>query len=186
MTLAELLVTMVLIGVVSTLVVGATTSASQVFLHTEDENQGLRDAKVVLDRLGRDAREARSVYCDQGPADPTDPTAGNDTTCRAHLQLWIDDDMDFAQDDDEIVTWQLRRSVDGEHYDVWRVKGLDPASSTEQRQATSLIVQTLFSYDTADPEDAHFVRITMRYDALVGIGVDMREASVSIRLRNKG
>lgn len=187
LTLVELLVTMVLIGVVSGLVLGAVTAASRVFIHTNDESQGLRDAKVVMDRVARDIREGRSVVCDGSYADPSDPSS-LDPDCSAHLQVWIDDDSDYAPDESEIVTWQLRRSLDGEHYDVWRIQGsgLNGNIPTESRQASSLIVQTLFAYDTANPEEASLVEVRMRYDALVGVGVDIREANVSARLRNRG
>ena len=187
MTLSELLVVMVILGTVSLLVVSAVTMASRSFLHTTDENEGLADAKVVLDRVGRDVREARAVTCDGDLADPTDPTSA-DPNCAAHLQLWIDDDSDYAPDDAEIVTWQLRQNDDGEHYDVYRIQGNGENGNvpTEQIQASSLIVQTLFGYDTAAPEDATVVDLTMVYDANVGVGVDSREAHLSVRLRNAG
>lgn len=186
MSLVEMLVTIVLIGVVSMLVVSAMVVASRTFLQTSDENQGLADAKVVMDRVARDIREARSVVCDGGLADPSDPTS-TDPTCAAHLQLWIDDDSDYGQDEDEVVTWQLRASGDGIHYDVWRVQGSGENGNvqTEQRIASSLVVQTLFTYDAATPEEANAVTATMQYDALVGVGTDTREATVTARLRNK-
>ena len=81
MTLIELLVAMVLLGVVSSLVVVGVAQASRLLTHTDDENRGQQDAKVILDRLSRDIRQARGVVCDG---------AGGDTYCREHLQLWID------------------------------------------------------------------------------------------------
>ena len=71
-TLIELLVTMMLLAVVSTLVLTAVIQASRVLTQNDDENTGLQDAKVIMDRLGRDVREARAVVCDGGLADPTD------------------------------------------------------------------------------------------------------------------
>ena len=187
MTLVELLVTMTLLGVVSSLVVGATVIASRTFLATNDENQGLADAKVVMDRVARDIRESRGVVCDGGAADPGKPEV-LDENCAAHLQLWIDDDSDYAQDNAEIVTWQLRESEDGEHYDVWRIQGNGEGDNVpvEQKIASSLIVQTLFTYNADVPEDATVVDVRMQYDALIGVGNDTREANVSARLRNKG
>ena len=64
MTLIELLVAMVLLGVVSSLVLAGVIQASRVLTHTDDENRGLQDAKVILDRLSRDIRQARGVVCD--------------------------------------------------------------------------------------------------------------------------
>lgn len=178
-TLVELLVAMVLIGAVSSLVVGAASQSARTFVHANDESQGLSDAKNVLDRVARDIRESRGVVCDGGLSDPTDPLSV-DPNCAAHLQVWIDDDSDYAQDPEEVVTWRLQASGDGEHYDVWRTRGTAPG----QQVANSLIVKTLFEYDTPVPTDATLVAVTMQYDAITGVGVDLRTAETSARLRN--
>ena len=180
MTLIELLVAMVLLGVVSSLVVVGVAQASRLLTHTDDENRGQQDAKVILDRLSRDIRQARGVVCDG---------AGGDTYCREHLQLWIDADSDYIEDPEEIVTWKLEDNPDGEHFDVWRVQGVSPAATTRARQASALIVKTLFYYDVGpntDPSPATLVSLKMQYDAIVGRGVNLKQAAVSVRLRNKG
>ena len=182
--LVELLVTMFLMGVVSTLVVGAVVQSTRILTHTSDEEHGLQDAKVILDRLGRDVRESRAVVCDGGLADPTDPTS-TDPACAAHLQLWVDANSDFAQQPEEIVTWRLERNADGEHYDVYRTQGTGPGA-TRQRQASTLIVRLAFTYDAADFADVQRVDMGMRYDSLVGRGSGDREVVFSARLRNKG
>jgi prepilin-type N-terminal cleavage/methylation domain-containing protein len=179
-TLVELLITMTLLGVVSTLVVVGVQQAVGLLSHNDDENRGLQDAKIILDRLGRDIRQARGVVCDG---------AGGDTYCRQHLQLWIDADSDYLKDPVEIVTWKLEDNPDGEHFDVWRVQGVSPATPTQKRQASALIVKTLFSYDVGpnvDPSPATLVTLKMEYDAIVGRGTNIKQASVSVRLRNKG
>ena len=179
-TLIELLVTMTLLAVVSSLIVVGVQQASRVLTHTDDENRGLQDAKVILDRLSRDIRQARGVVCDG---------AAGDTYCRQHLQLWIDADSDYLTDPQEIVTWKLEDNPDGEHFDVWRVQGVAPATPTQKRQASALIVKTLFSYDVGadvDPGPATLVTLNMEYDAIVGRGTNIKQASVSVRLRNKG
>jgi prepilin-type N-terminal cleavage/methylation domain-containing protein len=182
MTLIELLVAMVLLGVVSSLAAVGVQQASRVLRHTDDENRGLQDAKVILDRLSRDIRQARGVVCDG---------ADGDTYCREHLQLWIDSDSDYIQDPQEVITWRLADSEDPEddHFDVWRVQGVSPATPTKRLQASSLIVKTLFYYDVGanrDPSSARVVSLEMEYDALVDQGVSRKKAAVSVRLRNKG
>ena len=180
MTLIELLVAMVLLGVVSSLVVVGVAQASRLLTHADDENRGQQDAKVILDRLSRDIRQARGVVCDG---------ADGDTFCREHLQLWIDADSDYIQDPEEVVTWKLEDNPDGEHFDVWRVQGVAPAATTQTRQASALIVKTLFYYDVGvntDPSPATLVSLKMQYDAIVGRGVNIKQAAVSVRLRNKG
>lgn len=181
MTLIELLVAMGLLVVVSTLVVLAVSQSANIMFQVDDENEGLQDAKVILDRLGRDIREARGVYCDGGLAELGNAESA-DPDCQAHLQLWIDDDSDYLQQDSEVVTWRLR--ANGEHYDVLRYSGL--ADVTGKVQASSLVVRTLFTYNTPAPGDANQVTMEMKYDALLGRGVDERQAAISARLRNKG
>jgi prepilin-type N-terminal cleavage/methylation domain-containing protein len=202
-TLIELLVAMSLLGVVSALVLVGVQGAVRVMTHTDDENRGLQDAKVILDRLSRDIREARGVVCDADPPESGDPVldgAGLPIRCPDYVQLWIDDDSDYLEDAAEVVTWQLSENGDGVHFDVWRCQGAlaenDPcdgsAVGVERRlQASALIVRTLFGYADAtgaavQPEDATLVRLKMDYDAIVGRGIDLKQASVSARLRNKG
>lgn len=202
MTLIELLVAMTLLGVVSSLVVVGVRDAVRVLTHADDENRGLQDAKVILDRLSRDIREARGVVCDDpDPAsgDPVVDVNGLPTRCPDYVQLWIDDDSDYLEDAAEVVTWQLSPNDDGIHFDVWRCRGslgTDPCdgevTGVEKRlQASALIVRTLFNYADVsgapvEPEDATLVRLKMDYDAIVGRGVNVKQASVSVRLRNKG
>ena len=207
MTLIELLVAMTLLGVVSSLVLSGVVQATRVLRHNDDENRGLSDAKVVLDRLARDIREASAATCDGVQTDPN---------CQSHLQLWIDQNptnpqlsSDYVQHPAEIVTWKLAMNEDGIHRDVWRISGIAPAQPTARRQASALIVDTLFTYCTdshgtsatapppqdcpsplipSTPANATVVKLTMHYDALygAGVGTDEREATVSVRLRNKG
>lgn len=185
MTLIELLVTMILLGVVSSLVVAAVAQSGRILTHTDDEAKGLGDAKVILDRLGRDIRESRETVCDGGLADPTDSTSA-DPTCDAHLQLWIDANSDYAKQASEIVTWRLQKNADGVHWDVWRIVGSSVAPVSAQRQASSLIVRMAFTYDAASFTSVKQVNLRMRYDAIVGAGTDIREVAFSARLRNKG
>lgn len=185
-TLVEMLVVMVLTAIIASITLAAVQSSVRVFIHNDDENRGLRDARVILDRLARDVRQSRGVVCDGGLADLTDPTS-TDPLCTAHLQLWIDSNYDFIQQSSEVVTWRLQKDADGQHFDVWRIQGTDPATQVKTREATSLIVRTLFTYDTPNaPTNASIVNLQMQYDAVVGIGTDLRWATFSARLRNKG
>ena len=108
-TLIEILVAMGLLLTVSSLVVVAVSQAARSMFQVDDENRGLQDTKVILDRLGRDVREARGVHCDGGLAEVGN-TNSVDPTCASHLQLWIDDNSDYLQQDTEVVTWRLLRT----------------------------------------------------------------------------
>lgn len=184
LTLIELMVTMILLAVVSTLVVTAVSQAGRILTHTDDEAIGLADAKVILDRLGRDIRESRSTECDGGLADPGDPTSA-DPICAAHLQLWIDANSDYARQSSEVVTWRLQQNPDGVHFDVWRITGTG-VSAVARRQASSLIVRMAFTYDQPSFDDVQEVTLRMQYDAIVGRGTDVRDVAFAARLRNKG
>jgi type II secretory pathway pseudopilin PulG len=176
-TLVELLVTMILLAVVSTLVTSAVINAAQGLTHADDETTGLSDAKVILERMARDAREARSLVCDG---------AAGDVNCQYHLQLWIDSNSDYVKQSNEIVTWKLLPDADGTHFDVYRIQG-SGAGAVTKREASTLIVQTLFGYETGKTIDqSQIVYITMRYDAIVGRGTAQREVVFTARLRNKG
>ena len=185
-TLIETLVSMMLLGVVSLIASVAVMEANGVVVHTRDETTGLSDVRTVIERMGRDVREARGVVCDGGLADPTDASS-SDPTCQSHLQLWIDYDSDYTPDNDEIVTWRLVANADGQHYNVMRVRGngLGGNVPVSVRQASTLVVQFAFTYDAVPPA-TQVVNIGMQYDAEVGIGSDFRDVAFSARLRNKG
>lgn len=186
-TLIELIVTMILLGVVSTLVVTAVVQSSQILRHNDDEEKGLQDAKVILDRLGRDVRESRQVVCDGSYADPNYPSI-LDPTCTAHLQLWIDSNSDYVEEPTEVVTWRLIKDSDGVHWDVLRYVGSGAGGTpvTSQREASTLIAQIAFTYDSPTFTLVNQVSILVRYDAVLGGGSGIREVASSVRLRNKG
>lgn len=191
MSLVEVLITMMLLGVVSTLVVSAVVQTQRTVTHTDDENKGLQDAKMILDRLGRDVRESRGVVCDGGLADPTDP-ASADPYCQAHLQLWVDSNSDYAKQDSEVITWRLQKNPDGDHFDVLRTVGTGATPLSRKREASSLIVQIAFAYDVLDGSGhpafskVQQVDMNMKYDAIIGRGTSVRYVAFGARLRNKG
>lgn len=166
-TLVELLVSMALIGVVGLLVTTATITTHRVVRHTDDESQGLSDAKVVSERLGRDLRDARGI------------ASGADAH---HLVLWIDFNSDYIQQSNETITWQLQPNASSPgHYDVIRtVQG-----QTQVVEARTLISDIAFTYSPAAPA-TNLVTTSMTYDALLGQGATTRVVTFSTRLRNVG
>jgi prepilin-type N-terminal cleavage/methylation domain-containing protein len=196
MTLVELMVAMTLLLGLSTMIVMFVSSTARVQIHTDDENRGLSDAKVILDRLARDIRSARAATCNDPaylatlPQDLRDADLA-DPTCLYHLQLWVDGlgaaFPDYVQQANEIVTWRMEPNADGIHFDVLRYEGAAPP----RLEASALVVRTLFQYrdgrgSATTPGQATVVRLNLEYDARAGIGTDRRWASVSVRLRNKG
>jgi len=66
---------------------------------------------------------------------------------------------------------------------VLRYQGV--GDTTGRTEATSLIVRTLFVYDASPPANARSVTLQMQYDAIIGVGTELKNATVSVRLRNK-
>jgi prepilin-type N-terminal cleavage/methylation domain-containing protein len=174
-TLVELLVSITLMAILGMALVMALVTTVRVQKVGQDESQGLGDVRAVIERLGRDVRDARAVTCDG---------AAGDTTCQSHLQLWIDYNSNYKIDPaSEIVTWQLTRTPDGTHFEVTRTVG-----GVTSVVATSLIVQVAFAYDFAptslSTSPTNTVTTSMRYDSLIGIGSKPRDLSFTERLRN--
>ena len=186
LTLIEVLITLFLLSVVSIIATTALIGANRLLVGARDENEGMSDVRTVIERMGRDVRNARGVTCDGGLADPSDSTS-SDPSCNSHLQLWIDYNSDYVMNNDEIVTWRLTKGNDGVHYNVVRVQGNGVAGNVpvSQIQASTLVVKFAFTYDTAPPA-SQVVNIGMRYDSEVGIGTAYRIVAFSARLRNKG
>ena len=185
-SLVELLVTIVLMAILSGGVTSAVIAANRVFQHDDDETTGLADVRTVVERMGRDVREARGVY------------AGATHT---QLQLWVDSNSDYKTEDDEIITWKLKPHGDGVHYDVVRVVGTG-SGATEVVEARTLIVNFAFCYlattvvtstmpdvttcASADTSTTQVVVTQMQYDAHAGYGSQPRTVFFQDRLRNFG
>jgi prepilin-type N-terminal cleavage/methylation domain-containing protein len=188
MTLPELLISMVLMGAVAAFVSGGLIGAHEIFRSTDDQTQGLQDARVAAERLGRDIRDARAVLCN--PAGTPAALVTSDPTCQYHLQLWVDYNSNYKQEPAETVTWRLRlRSGGGPvYYDLVRAVG----GATEIVQARTIIEQIAFTYDyppgatQPPPGAAHATTVNtdMRYDAKRNTGTSSRTVTFSGRLRN--
>lgn len=183
-TLVEVLVTSVLLAVVSGLTLFAFVSSQQVVRNADDESIGLTDVRTVIERMGRDIRDARAVIC----LSDTAVRADGDPACTAHLNLWIDSNSNYRLDSGETIEWKLIPESNGIHFDVVR-KNVDTGDS--RTEATTLVVQFAFSYDVAPTSSvttsvATFVKTAMTYDANVGTGVKSRTVEFSDRLRNQG
>lgn len=188
MTLPELLISMVLMGAVAAFVSGGLISAHKIFRSTDDQTQGLQDARVASERLGRDIRDSRAVLCN--PAGTPAALVTSDPGCQYHLQLWIDYNSNYKQEPAETVTWQLRLRPGGGpvYYDLVRSVG----GAAEIVEARTIIEQIAFTYDYTPgatqpaPGAAHTttVHTNMKYDAKRSTGTSSRTVTFSGRLRN--
>jgi prepilin-type N-terminal cleavage/methylation domain-containing protein len=182
-TLVETLVAMVLLGVVGSITTAAVVASHQVLRVNSDEGQGLQDTQAVIERLGRDVRQARGV--DAGATG-------------SQLVLWIDNNSDYIRNSstqaDEIVTWSLASQGSGsEQYNTLR----STAGGTAIIQSRTMVDDIAFCYQqapggaclttplsAADAATARYVTVTVEYDALIDQGAQTRTTTFSERLRN--
>lgn len=185
MSLVELLVAMVLMGVLGAIVSAAVlVSQKQVRIST-DEATGLADTRVVVERLGRDIRVSRGV--DPGA------TSGN-------LVLWIDYNSDYIRSataqPEEIITWSVVDNGSGEQFNTLR----STAGGSVQTQARTLVSNLAFCYLSApsdDPADClatplsatdaantRLVKVTLQYDSALDYGSSARTTTFTERIRN--
>ena len=170
LTLVELLVTVMLMAIVGGIVLAATMDTHKVFRVNNDEAQGLADVKIVVERLGRDIRDARGV--DTGATS-------------SQLTLWIDSNSNYRRDTSEIITWRIV-DVSGStcttvgHCNVVR----SAQGGADVVEARTLISNFAFEYDIAAP-NTRLVTVTMQYDAVRGqYGTGNRTVTFQDRLRN--
>jgi prepilin-type N-terminal cleavage/methylation domain-containing protein len=184
-TLVEVLVVIVLLGIIGTLCSAAVVSSHKIVRITDDQTQGLADVRIAAERLGRDIRNARSVVCN--PSGTPAALAAADPACSYHLQLWIDYNSDYAQEPDETVTWRLDPSGRPGQFDLVRAVGA--SSGVEAR---TVVTQLAFGYDlqpqAASPgpgvRGTELVNVNMIYDAITAYGTSNKSVAFTGRLRN--
>lgn len=165
-SLVELLVVMMFVGVIGAMLLTTFSTTTRAYSQLDDEVRGLSDLQTVVERLGRDLREARGV---------------NPTATASQLTIWIDADSDYIQVPAETITWQVRDVVDSDQFDVVRTDG----TGQEQVVGSSLVSAIAFAYPgAATPDLATTVRVSMAYDAVTGAYASSRTATFELRLRN--
>jgi prepilin-type N-terminal cleavage/methylation domain-containing protein len=180
MTLVETMVAIVLVGVLGAIILAASVSSKRSLVLADDETRGQEDVAQVVDRLGRDVRNARGVVCDGAASDPL---------CTNHLQLWADYNSNYKQDAGETITWSLQAAGDGEHFDVIRtVDGGAPSV-----QARTIVSDIAFTYRDEQPKASQpapglpttrEVVVQMTYDAIRTSGTQQRTVAFTAMLRN--
>jgi hypothetical protein len=175
---------MVLMGVLGSIVSAAVLMSHRQTRIADDEATGLSDARIVIERLGRDIRGSRGV--DAGATD-------------SDLVLWIDYNSDYVRSPsaqpDEIVTWSVVDQGTGQ-YNTLR----STAGGEVQLQARTLVSNLAFCYLTApsdDPADClpvplsatdadstRLVQVTLEYDSALNFGTQSRTTTFTERIRN--
>jgi Tfp pilus assembly protein PilW len=180
--LVELMVVMVLL----TLLGGATTSVVLSSLRaervTDDLRTNLDEARVAVERMRRDVREARRIY---------DTNPHGLVTGPAQLSMWRDVNQDQLQQQPELVTYRFRATADGTGVlerrtaempaGQWRAiaRHLDLSAEPDGRP------RSRFETTPAPPQTAS-VTMVVTVVARPESGADARNMSITetVRLRN--
>ena len=184
LTLVELLVATVLIGILGSIVTAAVLASHKQVRIADDEATGLMDTRVVIERLGRDIRGSRGV--DAGAT-------------QSNLVLWIDYNSDYVRNAtaqaNEIVTWTVLDQGTGQ-FNTLR----STAGGTVQVESRTLVNGLAFCY-LAEPEESggtclgtpltaadaatvRLVKVTLQYDSMTSTGTSTRYTTFSERIRN--
>lgn len=185
-TLPEILVTIVLMGILGSIMVVAVQDNYRMHRSTLDESEGLGDVRILTERLTRDLRAARSI------------DAGADTQ---QLRIWVDGNNDYLHSNDELISWQLVVEPDDpRNAEVTRVTD----EGTSQTVSRTVFDDLTFCYwvsppaissadctdslpvplSAANAEQVKLVTVIATYDARPTSGSDPRTVTFSARLRN--
>jgi prepilin-type N-terminal cleavage/methylation domain-containing protein len=166
LTLAELMVAMALLSVLTTLVLAGVMAVHRATRYSDQDSVALGQLRTAVDRIEKEVRQARRVYSDSDAQ---------------LLRVWVDYDRDNQQDLSERITWELQ-SVDGEAH---LVRLTDEPGSTERIVGRELVFEDVFEYDAASVEDTAVVSIALRADTLTNVeGPQARMMRTDVRLRN--
>lgn len=167
LTLVELLIVVVMIGLIGALALVAVTSGHEALGRADDDSRGQQDLRVVTERLSRDIRAARGVE------------AGSDEDT---LRIWIDRDANYKRSGDELITWQLSPNPDDpKHFNVVR----SDAAGSGYTVGEALVSGIAFGYDALpNITESRVVTVTMTYDAIVAAYLQQKQTTYRIRMRN--
>lgn len=185
-TLIELLVVMVLTGILGTVVLFSMKGVYASQRNVSNEETGLSDVRTVVERLGRDLRDAREVY----------PGA-----TQSELKIWIDSNSDYIVQNSEVIDWQLQ-GCSTCHYQVLRQE----QGGVPKVEARTLVSNIAFCYSAnvntdppaclatpagsglsqADATIAKVVTVTVTYNAAdaSSSSAKARTTTFTERLRN--
>ena len=170
MTLVEVLVAMFLMLFVGAVVLTALVNLQQVFRTNSGEARGLADVRTVVERLGRDIRDAKGVE--------TGATS-------SQLTLWVDYNSNYRRDiSSEIITWKIVNPSGGSCAAVGHCNVVRTVNAVDTVVAATIVQDIGFSYDQAAPA-SRLVSVNMTYNAAAaGSGSGSRTVSFQDRLRN--
>jgi Tfp pilus assembly protein PilW len=179
--LVELMVVMVLLTLLGSATTSVVLSSLRAERVTDDLRTNLDEARVAVERMRRDVREARRIF---------DTNPHGLVTGPAQLSMWRDVNQDQLQQQPELVTYRFRAAADGTGVlerrtaempsGQWRViaRHLDVSEGPDGPRSR-------FETTPAPPQTAS-VTMVVTVVARPESGVDARNLSITetVRLRN--
>lgn len=184
-TLVELLVVMVLMGIVGTAIMNVVVTTSR----TQSEVTNLRvvmdDGRVSIDRIQKELRQARLVYAET----TCGPSSTATCTSSSKLHFWVDSNQDNLQATSEQITYCVREvggstCVDPDGTRKYAlVRWTEASTSATQLAATLVNGSPPFTFDVS-PRETAVVEVSLDFDTLNARGPESFNMETKVRLRN--
>lgn len=188
LTLVEMLVVLVILGIVGTATVSVVVATSRTQQFTSSMQEVIDDGRVSLARIRRELRTARRVLegsCESVSA--CDPSS--------RLHFWVDQNQNRSPEAVEFICY-LTESIGTGQWQLVRWDGADTGCSAATRPArATVLAKTLVdplpfkdfeAEPTADPDDAEtrLVTVLLELEVLGRRGPDSVKVEATVRLRN--
>lgn len=168
-TLVELLVTMLIMGIVASAIVGLVVTVGRSSATQQQVLEDQRQARLGLDRIRREIREADRVL---------------ETPSERRLRLWFDTNGDRSLQSSEVVTYELRPVGSGDRAELVRFEG--PEGSPVQVLARHLLLNEPFSYLPDPPPRTSLIIAVLEVDSRGLNDGNPFTVEAQVRLRNVG
>ena len=166
-TLVELLVTIMLLGVITTAVMTVVITVQRTQLFQVDTSVSMDETRQALDRMRTEVRASRRVLT----------TSGAD-----RLDVWVDRDQDGIPDAPELVTYAIA-PVAGSNAVLQRWTGGAPTPVVVGRQLVA--ASSSFTYDNGTPDfETRVVTMTLTAEGPQNSRAEAMTVSAEVRLRN--
>lgn len=189
-TLVELLVVMLLMGVVGTAIMNVIVSTTRTQSQVVNLREVMDDGRFSIDQIQKELRQARLVYAETTCG--TDPSA----TCTnsSELHFWVDSDQDNQQDVSEQIFYCVQQigaiagdvsnCVEPDGSQKYALVRWTEANSTATVLAATLVNSTPpFSFDVS-PRETSVVAVSLDFDTLNARGPESFNMQTTVRLRN--
>lgn len=188
LTLVEMLVVMVILGIVGTATVSVISATSRTHQFTSSLQEVIDDGRLSLARIRTEVRAARRVL---------ETSCESASVCEpsSRLHFWVDQNQNRVPEDVEFICY-LTENIGAGQWQLVRWDDAKAGCSGATRPATaSVLAKTLVdplpfkdfeAQPTADPNDAEtrLVTVLLDLEVLGRRGPDSIKVEATVRLRN--